>query len=184
MENHMNEFRQITNRNFSRLLNPRSTLLVTCCDSNGKPNILSVAWHSPLSIDPPLVGISISPKRYSHGLIESTGEYVIHVVGTEMQKAVDYCGGVSGRNEDKINQGNLIIQPAKMVHPPVLSEAYGYLECQVEQAVPVGDHTWFVGKVLYAAARAGFFSDTWDADQAKVLLYLKLDQYGYFCSLE
>ncbi len=101
-----------------------------------------------------------------------------------MQKAVDFCGNVSGREVDKIKQGNLIIQPARMVHPPVLSEAYGYMECHVEQAVPAGDHTWFVGKVLYAAARINFFSDTWDADQAKVLLYLKLDQYGYFCGLE
>jgi flavin reductase (DIM6/NTAB) family NADH-FMN oxidoreductase RutF len=143
-----------------------------------------VAWHSPLSIDPPLVGISISPKRYSHDLINAIGEYVLHVVGPEMQNTVKFCGAISGRDVDKFNQGNLIIQPAKMVRPPVLSEAYGYLECHVEQVVPVGDHTWFVGKVLYAAARAGFFTDTWDADQAKVLLYLKLDQYGYFCGLE
>lgn len=184
MENLRNEFRQITDRNFSRLLNPRSTLLVTCCDSSGKPNVLSVAWHSPLSIDPPLVGISISPKRYSHDLIDSTGEYVIHIVGPEMQKAVDFCGTVSGRDVDKIARGFLVIQPAKMVRPPVLSEAYGYLECRVEQAIPVGDHTWFVGRVLYAAARAGCFSDAWDASLAKVLLYLKLDQFGYFCDLK
>ncbi len=184
MENSESEFIRITDRNFSRLLNPRSTLLVTCCDSDGNPNVLSVAWHSPLSSDPPLVGISISPKRYSHDLIKTNGEYIIHVVGPEMKEAVDFCGSVSGRDVDKIAQSNLTTQLAKMVRPPVLSGAYGYLECRVEQAVPAGDHTWFIGNVLYAAAKIGYFTDTWDADRAKVLLYLKLDQFGYFHSLE
>jgi len=101
-----------------------------------------------------------------------------------MLKAVQFCGTESGREVDKITQCNLAVQPANLVQPPVLSEAYGYLECHVEQAIPVGDHTWFIGKVLYAAARTGCFSDAWDEDQAKVLLYLKLDQYGYFCNLE
>jgi flavin reductase (DIM6/NTAB) family NADH-FMN oxidoreductase RutF len=183
MKNNELDFKRITDRNFSRLMNPRATLLVTCCDLDGKPNVLSVAWHSPLSIDPPLVGISISPKRYSYDLIHSTCEYIIHIVGPEMQNAVDLCGTVSGRDVDKIAQCGLAVQPAKMVRPPVLSGAYGYLECRVEQAVPVGDHTWFIGNVLYAAARTGYFSDTWDADRAKVLLYLKLDQYGYFQGL-
>ena len=184
MKNVKSEFTQITDRNFARLLNPRSTLMVTCCDSNGKPNVLSVAWHSALSIDPPLVGISLSPKRYSHNLIATTKEFVIHIVGPEMQEAVRFCGTESGQEVDKIAQCNLAIVPASFVRPPILSDAYGYLECQVEQEVLVGDHTWFVGKVLYAAARAVCFSDAWDAVQAKVLLYLKLDQYGYFCNLE
>jgi len=184
MENIQIEFKQIKDRNFSRLLNPRSTLLVSCCDKDGKPNVLSVAWHSPLSIDPPLVGISIAPTRYSHELIASNGEFVINVVGLEMQSVVDFCGSVSGREIDKVTKAKLRIQPANTVRPPILSDSLGYLECHVEKAVVVGDHTWFVGKVLYAATRKDIFSDTWDADQAKVLLYLKLDQYGFFSKLE
>jgi len=184
MENMNVEFEQIKNRNFSRLLNPRPALLVTCCDNDGKPNVLSVAWHSPLSISPPLVGISIAPTRYSHDLIASTGEYVINVVGSEMRSVVDFCGNKSGREIDKITQSSLRIQPASMVRPPILSDSLGYLECRVENAVVVGDHTWFVGIVLYAAARKEIFSDTWDADRSKVLLYLKLDQYGYFKNLD
>ena len=100
-----------------------------------------------------------------------------------MLEAVSFCGNVSGRDVDKIAQANLMVQPAKWVCPPILSQALGYLECKVEQEMTVGDHTWFVGRVLYAAARTDCFSDTWDGDRAKVLLYLKLDQYGYFCDL-
>ena len=184
MENKKIDFKPIKGRNFSRLLNPRSTLLVTCCDTAGRPNVLSVAWHSPLSGDPPLVGISIAPTRYSHELITSNEEYVINIVGPEMESIVDFCGSVSGRDVDKITKANLRIQPANKVSPPILSDAFGYLECRVNKAVTVGDHTWFVGDVLYAAARKDIFTDTWDADRAKVLLYLKLDQYGYFKELE
>ena len=39
------------------------TVLVTCNNHKGKPNIITLAWHTPLSSKPPLYGIAIAPKR-------------------------------------------------------------------------------------------------------------------------
>jgi hypothetical protein len=49
---------------------PMQTILVTCNDDKGKTNIITLAWHTPISRKPPLYGISISPKRYSYALIK------------------------------------------------------------------------------------------------------------------
>jgi flavin reductase (DIM6/NTAB) family NADH-FMN oxidoreductase RutF len=44
-----------------RLLHPMHTVLVSCVGKKGKPNIITLAWAMPTSINPPLVAISIAP---------------------------------------------------------------------------------------------------------------------------
>jgi flavin reductase (DIM6/NTAB) family NADH-FMN oxidoreductase RutF len=170
----------ITGGSWSRLLNPRPAVLVTCVDTADKPNAISVAWHTPLSHDPPLVGISIGLTRYSHELIIATGEYVINVVGQEMQHAVEFCGEYSGRDCDKIPLAGLQLRPSKYLKTPVLEGALGYLECRVEQEVPAGDHTFFVGKVLSAEVQSKYFDQAWEPGNGDVLLFLRLNHYGRF----
>ena len=48
---------------------PMQTVLVTCKDARGKVNIITLACHTPISLRPPLYGISVAPKRYSCNLI-------------------------------------------------------------------------------------------------------------------
>jgi flavin reductase (DIM6/NTAB) family NADH-FMN oxidoreductase RutF len=62
-----------------RLLHPRLTVLVSCVDKEGKANVITLAWSMPVSINPPIVAISIAPKRYSHQLVEETKEFVINI---------------------------------------------------------------------------------------------------------
>jgi flavin reductase (DIM6/NTAB) family NADH-FMN oxidoreductase RutF len=57
-----------------KLLHPMHTVLVSCVGRNGKSNIITLAWAMPTSINPPIVAISIAPKRHSHALIEETKE--------------------------------------------------------------------------------------------------------------
>ena len=76
----------ITGREIAALLNPRLAVLVTCCDLAGEPNVFTVAWQTPLSHRPPLVGISVGCTRYSHRLISDTGEFVVNIVGRRLKK--------------------------------------------------------------------------------------------------
>ena len=44
-------------------------VLVTTVGRDGKQNVLAVAWITPISVNPPYLGISIKPRRYSHKLL-------------------------------------------------------------------------------------------------------------------
>lgn len=46
-----------------KLLHPMHTVLVSCIGKTGKPNITTIAWAMPTSLNPPLVAISISRAR-------------------------------------------------------------------------------------------------------------------------
>jgi flavin reductase (DIM6/NTAB) family NADH-FMN oxidoreductase RutF len=167
----------ILGRNISALLNPRPVVLVTCCDKNGVPNVLSAAWHTPLSHDPPLLGISIDKRRYSHHLIVASGEFAINVVGPEFQPAIEFCGNCSGAEVDKITSAKLNLKQAYHIRPPLIDGALAHLECVVRQQVNAGNHSFFIADVLYAEAREDGFSDCWEASIGSVLLCLQRDRF-------
>ena len=48
-----------------RLFYPRLTVIVSCGTLSAS-NALTIAWSTPLSVDPPLIGILITNKRYSY----------------------------------------------------------------------------------------------------------------------
>ncbi len=103
-----------------RLLHPRHTVLVSCVDRAGKSNIITLAWTMPTSITPPMVAISIAPKRYSHELIQATGEFVVNVPTMKILKETLFCGSRSGRKVEKFREANLTPAPAKKVKPPII----------------------------------------------------------------
>ncbi|RLG52828.1 MAG: flavin reductase family protein [Thermoproteota archaeon] len=143
----------------TRLLHPRLTVLVTCVGRDGRSNIIAIAWCMPVSFNPPLVAVSISPRRYSHELIKETREFVVNVPSAEMWRKVLKCGRVSGRAADKWKLAELTPKPAKKVKPPIIEECYAHLECTLEKEIPLGDHTVFVGRVVAAYANEGLFKE-------------------------
>jgi flavin reductase (DIM6/NTAB) family NADH-FMN oxidoreductase RutF len=174
------KYKTITGREVAAMLHPRPAVLVTCCDNHGAPNILTIAWHTPLSHDPPLVGISVASTRYSHGLISQTGELVINIVDHSFVAAVQICGQYTGELDRKAELAGLVLKSAKKVKPPIIAGALGYLECCVEQEVDAGDHTLFIARVLQAEALETAFSNQWLSPQGDILLCLQRDQYGMF----
>ena len=73
------------------MLYPVPAVLVTVADRAGKPNIFTVAWTGTVCSDPPMVSISVRPERYSHQMIEETGEFVINLTTRKLAYATDYC---------------------------------------------------------------------------------------------
>ena len=160
--------------NFHRLLHPYNTSLVTCCDAEGQPNIIAIAWLIPVSVSPPLVGMSIQPTRHSYALIQATGEFVINVAPQEIAQEVLFCGRRSGRDVDKFAATGLTPGLAQHVRPPIIEECIGHLECRVVQEVEAGDHRLVIGQVLAAYTQPGILDDNglYDLSHVHLLLHL------------
>ena len=83
-------------------LSPVPAVLVSCGGTQGwKPNLITIAWTGNVCSDPPMLSISVRPERYSYEIIQTTREFVVNVPSLRQAKAVDWCGVVSGRSEDK-----------------------------------------------------------------------------------
>lgn len=157
---------------------PMQTVLVTCNDEAGTTNIITLAWHTPISRKPPLYGISISPKRYSHGLIEKTEEFVVNFIPYSFVEAAHYCGTHTGRTDDKISTTGLSFIPSKKLSTPRIKEGYAHLECTLKENVPIGDHTFFVGEVVAVSADENAFHDNLlRTDRIHPLYYIGENSY-------
>jgi len=131
---------------FARVLNCGPTILAVA-QYGGPPNIVTLSWCSPVSLEPPLVMIAVSPRRYSHALIADSGELTLNVPPWSRLAEVHFCGTVSGRDVDKFAECDFEPLPSLTVAPPGIGEALATLECGVEAAHTAGDHTMFICRV-------------------------------------
>jgi flavin reductase (DIM6/NTAB) family NADH-FMN oxidoreductase RutF len=127
---------------------PCPVVLVTCSEPSGKPNIITLAWAGTVCSDPPTVSIGVNPKRYSSGLIEASGEFVVNIPTRSILLEVDFCGSVSGRDVDKFAETGLTPQPAEKVKPPLIQECPVNIECTVRKKILLGSHQLFLGEVV------------------------------------
>jgi len=161
-----------------RLIHPEHVVLVTCVDKSGKANIITLAWSMPTSIRPPMLAISIAPKRLSHEMIVETKEFVVNVPTMDIVKETLFCGRRTGRELDKFKETGLTPLKAKIVKPPIIKECVAHLECKLSQQVTTGDHTIFVGEILAAYVNVGVFRGKYKLRKVKPIYHLGRNSFA------
>ena len=154
----MKKSRQIsyTTLSPSAMLNPVPVVLVSCADPENpeKKNMITLAWAGTINSEPPMVSVSIRKERYSHRLIEASGEFVINLVDEKMCRAVDFCGVRSGRDTDKAAVTGLSYMPAEtMDAAPAVAGAPVSLSCKVRRKLELGSHDMFLGEITAVMVR-------------------------------
>ena len=165
-----------------RLIHPKHVVLVSCRGKRGKINIITLAWCMPTSRRPPLLAISVSPKRLSHEIIVKTKEFVVNVPTMEIVKETLFCGRRTGRRLDKFKETGLTPLKAKVVKPPIIKECVAHLECKLSQQVTTGDHTIFVGEILKAYVNEGVFDETYNLEKVKPIYHMGGDEFATLAS--
>lgn len=139
---------------------PFPAILVTCQDQQNEPNIITLAWHTPISKKPPLYGISIAPSRHSHKIIKKSKEFIVNFMPFSYGKDIHFCGTHSGRSLNKIEHIDLQFEPSETLRTQKIKEAYAHLECRLHSDYSIGDHTMFIGEILRITAESSLFEDS------------------------
>ncbi len=129
------------------MLYPVPAVMVSCARPGERPNIITIAWAGTICSDPVMVSISVRKERYSHDIIEETGEFVINLVTADLTRAMDYCGVKSGRDIDKFAEMHLTPFDSKTVNAPGILESPVSLECKVTKVIELGSHDMFLAEV-------------------------------------
>lgn len=143
--------------NANRLVNTGCVVLVSS-SSEDKDNIVTLAWQSPVSHNPMLLGVAIANVHLSTELINESEEFVINVPNKDLVEETHACGSISGREVDKFEQNNLSKEESVKIKTPAIKECIANIECKVENTVITGDHTLFAGKVQYAKVEEELFN--------------------------
>lgn len=169
---------------------PCPVVLVTCIDSNKKPNIITLAWVGTVCSDPPTIGLGIRPKRHSYRIIESSREFVVNIPTKEILKEADFCGIVSGKDVNKFSETRLTPEPAEKVKPPLIRECPVNIECVVKKKIPVGAHDLFLGEIVRVHIDKDILDEKQEIDFTKIApivynrgeywsLHQRIGEYGF-----
>ncbi len=162
------------------MLNPTPVVMVSCGRERG--NIITVAWTGTVCSDPPLVYVSIRKERYSHDLIEESGEFVINLVDRKLARICDHCGVVSGRDVDKFERFHLTRTDSALVSCPTIGEAPVSLECIVTEKRELGSHDMYIARTAEVSVREDLIDDSGRIrlDRAGLIAY----NHGEYFALE
>lgn len=165
---------------FHYLLHPYPTFLVTCVGSDSRPNIITVAWLIPVSVEPPLIAMSVRPTRHSYSLLVDSGEFVVNVPHVGLAAEALRCGRRSGRSVDKFVTSGLTPSRARHVRPPIIAECLAHLECRIVEDIEAGDHRLLIGEVIDAYAGRGFtdVEGLRDVERTRPLLHVGRNRFA------
>jgi flavin reductase (DIM6/NTAB) family NADH-FMN oxidoreductase RutF len=131
------------------LLEPGPVVMVTTA-RKGRPNIMTMSWHTMMEFEPPLVGCVISDRNYTSSVLKATKECVINIPTVELAAKVVGCGNTSGEVTDKVATFGLSAVAAKLVKAPLIDECYANLECKVVDTRMAAKYCFFVLEVIKA----------------------------------
>ena len=136
-------------------------------------NLITLAYVGKVCFDPPIIAVSIQPKRFSYKLIEKFGEFVINYPTIEQLRETDYIGTRSGRDINKWKELNLTKEKASVVQVPMVKEFPWNMECKVIKKVEFGSHVCYFGKVVATHSDPNYVkNETLDPDKFNFPAYI------------
>jgi flavin reductase (DIM6/NTAB) family NADH-FMN oxidoreductase RutF len=115
---------------------------VVVTELEGRRSGLTVSSLTSLSLEPPLVGISIAVEASLHELLRDAGTWAASLLSGDQEELAQHFArsvppialwnGVEVRDDDK----------------RLLANAAGWLTARTVEEIRTGDHTFFVGEIL------------------------------------
>jgi len=158
---------------------PKVAVIVTA-SARGRDDAMTAAWHSSISLKPPLYGIAIASKRFTYQLITESREFGINFILSEKASLAAAIGGTSGQQMDKFERFNIKKEKPLKTAAPILKDSYAAYECKLVDSKPYGDHLWIVGEIVAVHFLEEAFTpaEVLNLDKIKPLLYLGSDFYA------
>ncbi|MDR3044727.1 MAG: flavin reductase family protein [Desulfovibrio sp.] len=118
------------------------------CMADGRPNFMAVAWLTRVNYQPPMLGVAINRRNFSHGAIAASGQFSVNFPTVDMTAVTDYTGLASGARVDK--SGLFEVFHGHLDAAPLIRECPLCIECRVHTAVELPSNTFFIGEIVGA----------------------------------
>lgn len=115
--------------------------VVTTIDPDGKPQGFTANSFSSVSLDPPLLLVSLANSSRNLDAFAKGAGFAVNILA-EGQK--DISGTFARPSDDRF--ANVYWKKGPAGHP-VIAGVSAWFDCTLEQAIPAGDHTILIGRV-------------------------------------
>lgn len=151
---------KVESKDMIRLIQTHPVSVVTTVNKDGVNDAAAFSWISPLSHNPPLLAVMVSPKRHTHKNLEDTEEFVVNIVTKHFLEETVKVGNISFQeNPNKLDESDFNLKDSNSVKPCRIEEAVVWLECRVKDMIKEGDHSIVVGEIVEAEVEDEFWED-------------------------
>jgi flavin reductase (DIM6/NTAB) family NADH-FMN oxidoreductase RutF len=152
----------------------------------GVRNVMPLSWFMPVSSDPALVAISVGEQRHTAEMIAHSQEFALNIPKRPYLHHVQYLGALRGEKIDKIDAIQWETFTPTKITSPLLMDCAGWIECQVVETLPFGDHVLFLGEVVavrvdpssYDVERKRWRVEGGEQEDERVLHFLGGNEYS------
>ena len=112
---------------------------------DGEQHGMTVSSFTSISLEPPLIVISLQTSSRTHGMVSRAGAFGVTILAASQEELSErFANRPPGRNHklDGIGTATLV------TGAPLIEGGLAWLDCRVTQAVPVGMNTLFIGEVV------------------------------------
>ena len=119
-------------------------MAVVSVDLEGERLGLTVSSFLGLSLDPPLVGVSVSRQAAMHELLRGSRHFALSLLAEGQEGVAQHFA----RGVPPIALWHGVAVREGATGAPLLEGALGWIECERTAEHETGDHTLFVGEVI------------------------------------
>jgi flavin reductase (DIM6/NTAB) family NADH-FMN oxidoreductase RutF len=126
--------------------------LVTAQDGRG-PHGMTVSAFASLSLDPPLIMVSLEQGARTHQMVRAVGRFAVVMLRADQQDLAERFSGGVADVDPRFDGVAYRLSPAGA---PIPEARLAFLDCLVVDSHAAGTHTVFIGQVTGGeAAEAG-----------------------------
>jgi flavin reductase (DIM6/NTAB) family NADH-FMN oxidoreductase RutF len=112
---------------------------------NGDIHGMTVNSFTSLSLDPPLVSVSLEKVTRTHQFVNEARSFSVTVLSQGQQELSDRFAGRESEQSDRFEGLDTFIAETGS---PILSKGLAFFDCRVTASHDAGTHTVFIGEVL------------------------------------
>ncbi len=111
---------------------------------NGDRHGMTVSSFTSLSLEPPLVMVSLENVTRTRNMILEAGHFGVSILSQDQKELSDIFAGRQTEHQDRF--AGLLTYTLSSASPFLVGSLAGF-DCQVVTTYPIGNHTLFVGDV-------------------------------------
>jgi flavin reductase (DIM6/NTAB) family NADH-FMN oxidoreductase RutF len=108
---------------------------------------MTVNSFTSISLEPPLISVTLEQLTHTHELVEKSGEFALTILSADQGNLSDRF---AGKIPDITDRFEGVETETLLIDAPLIKGGMAYFNCRVVNSFPVGENTLFVAEVVAA----------------------------------
>lgn len=126
-------------------LSTKPTIIITTRHASGVVNAGVFGAYTNLSSTQ--IGAAIGKSSHTYSNIIRSGEFVVNVPGADLVKTLDIIASNIPESQSEVEEAGLTLKNGITLETPGIAECQAAVEFVFEKEVPIGAHSFIIGKV-------------------------------------